>query len=236
MTDAEIRKLTRYVQSLGGKDADQRMERQYRWKAEALKAYYNGKGLNGGDDPIENMKWLHSMVPQEWMNLPNPYPADEASMKRGEKIYLNNCIGCHGPVGDGMGPAAKFMDPPPFNFTFLKRWDNEMAGLEGDPEALAPIGGMLYYQVMNGITGTTMPPFKTELESEKIWDVSNYVAVKFAGRKRDKRELEDMPRSIPSSFEPVREDEQMPEDKEEKPAASESEEGEGTEGGETGEN
>jgi cytochrome c oxidase cbb3-type subunit 2/cytochrome c oxidase cbb3-type subunit I/II len=216
MTEAEIRKLTRYVQSLGGKDADQRMERQYRWKAEALKAYYNGKGKAGGDDPIENMKWLHTMVPKEWMDLPNPYPADEPSLKRGEKIYLNNCIGCHGPVGDGMGPAARFMDPPPFNFTYLTRWTNEMAGFEDrDPQGMAPIGGMLYYQIMNGITGTTMPPFKTELESEKIWDVSNYVAVKFAGRKADMREMETMPRSIPSSFEPVRGDEYAPEERDE---------------------
>ena len=34
---------------------------------------------------------------------------------------------------------------------------------------------------MNGITGTAMPYFKRELESEKIWDVSNYVAVYFLG-------------------------------------------------------
>jgi mono/diheme cytochrome c family protein len=32
---------------------------------------------------------------------------------------------------------------------------------------------------MNGITGTAMPYFKRELESEKIWDVGNYVAVYF---------------------------------------------------------
>jgi cytochrome c oxidase cbb3-type subunit II len=34
---------------------------------------------------------------------------------------------------------------------------------------------------MNGITGTGMPYFKRELESEKIWDVANYVAVTFVG-------------------------------------------------------
>ena len=34
---------------------------------------------------------------------------------------------------------------------------------------------------MNGITGTAMPYFKRELESEKIWDVGNYVAVNFIG-------------------------------------------------------
>jgi cytochrome c oxidase cbb3-type subunit II len=34
---------------------------------------------------------------------------------------------------------------------------------------------------MNGITGTAMPYFKRELESEKIWDVGNYVATYFVG-------------------------------------------------------
>ena len=34
---------------------------------------------------------------------------------------------------------------------------------------------------MNGITGTAMPYFKRALESEKIWDLSNYVAVDFVG-------------------------------------------------------
>jgi mono/diheme cytochrome c family protein len=42
-------------------------------------------------------------------------------------------------------------------------------------------GGILYYQIMNGITGTGMMYFKRELESEKIWDVGNYVAVTFIG-------------------------------------------------------
>jgi cbb3-type cytochrome c oxidase subunit II len=180
--EERIQVLTAYVQSLGLKDADVRMERQRYWKARLIEAYESG--------PIENMNWLHSQVPKEWMDLPNPYPAIEASVKRGEKIYYEFCIGCHGPVGDGMGPAAEYFDPKPFNFTYLRRWDG-------------PIGGMLYHQVMNGITGSAMPPFKTELESEKIWDVSNYVAVYFAGGADTGRG----PSGIPASYEPRRDDE-----------------------------
>ena len=213
MTEDEIKKMTAYVQSLGGLDADERMDRQLKWKKAAMEAYYNGRGQNGGDDPLYNMQWLHSKVPADWMNLPNPYPPDEASLQRGREIYMNNCIGCHGPVGDGQGPGAKYMQPPPFNFTYLKNWKVPALDENGQPlldENGKPvmkdgnIGGMLYYQIMNGITGTTMPPFKTELESEKIWDVSNYIAINFAGRTREKNDPES---SIPSSFEPVREDE-----------------------------
>jgi cytochrome c oxidase cbb3-type subunit 2/cytochrome c oxidase cbb3-type subunit I/II len=60
---------------------------------------------------------------------------------------------------------------------------------------------MLYYQIMNGITGSAMPYFKRELESEKIWDVSNYIARQFIGIVDANTE----PRGIDASFEPVEE-------------------------------
>ena len=95
-----------------------------------------------------------------------PYPLlSEAGVARGHVIYQNFCLGCHSPIGDGMGPAQPFLYPPPLNFTILKG-----RGISG---------GILYYQIMNGITGTAMPYFKRDLESEKIWDVGNYVAVYF---------------------------------------------------------
>jgi cytochrome c oxidase cbb3-type subunit 2 len=64
-----------------------------------------------------------------------------------------------------MGPAQADLYPPPLNFTILK--------------GRGITGGILYYQIMNGITGTAMPYFKRELESEKIWDVGDFAAVYF---------------------------------------------------------
>ncbi|MCX5770862.1 MAG: cytochrome-c oxidase, partial [Candidatus Hydrogenedentes bacterium] len=49
-----------------------------------------------------------------------------------------------------------------------------------------------------GITGSAMPFFKTDLESEKIWDVSNYVAVYFIGY----TDADISPRGIDASYEP----------------------------------
>jgi mono/diheme cytochrome c family protein len=60
-------------------------------------------------------------------------------------------------------------------------------------------GGILYYQIMNGITGTAMPYFKKDLQSEKIWDVGNYVAVTFIGQTDANAE----PRGIDAAYEPV---------------------------------
>jgi cytochrome c oxidase cbb3-type subunit II len=150
-------RLTRYVQSLGLKDADFREARQAHWKAEAVKAFEAG--------PDANVRWLSDHIPQGWRELSNPYPTSDAGLARGHKIFQDFCLGCHGPVGDGMGPAQPWIYPPPLNFTILK--NREISG------------GILYYQIMNGITGTAMPYFKRELESEKIWDVGNYVAVYF---------------------------------------------------------
>jgi cytochrome c oxidase cbb3-type subunit 2 len=151
--------LIRYVQSLGFRDADYRVERQRYWKQKAIEAYEAG--------PDGNVEWLHAKVPEPWRRLPNPYPTTKAGLERGHRIYQSFCIGCHGPIGDGMGPAQPFMTPPPLNFTVVK--------------GRGVSGGILYYQIMNGITGTAMPYFKRELESEKIWDVGNYVAVYFIG-------------------------------------------------------
>jgi cytochrome c oxidase cbb3-type subunit II len=168
--------LTQYIQSLGLKDADARMERQLYWKKKAIEAFEAG--------PEENIKWLHDHVPQGWRDIPNPYPTTDAGLARGHKIYQEFCAGCHSPIGDGMGPAQPWIYPPPFNFTTLK--NREISG------------GILYYQIMNGITGTAMPYFKKHLESEKIWEVGNYVAVYFI----DQSDAGAEPRGIDASWEP----------------------------------
>jgi len=171
-----IKKLTRYIQSLGLKNADRRMVRQKFWKAESIKAYEAG--------PDANARWLSDIVPEGWHIIPNPYPTSDASLQRGHKIYQYFCIGCHGPIGDGMGPAQPWIYPPPLNFTILK--GREISG------------GIIYYQLMNGITGSAMPYFKRDLESQKIWEGGNYVAVYFINQSDANTE----PRGIDSAWEP----------------------------------
>ena len=176
LKDKETEKLIAYVQSLGMIQADKRMARQNEWKQASIKAYEAG--------PEANVKWLAEMVPQGWRDLPNPYPTSDAGLARGHKIYQDFCLGCHGPIGDGMGPAQPDLYPPPLNFTLLR--GREISG------------GILYYQMMNGITGTAMPYFKRDLESEKIWDVGNYVAVYFIGQ----TDANAPPKGIDAAYEP----------------------------------
>jgi cytochrome c oxidase cbb3-type subunit 2/cytochrome c oxidase cbb3-type subunit I/II len=173
--------LTAYVQALGGKNADLRTARQAQWKQPALAAWEQ--------DPDRNVEWLHANVPQVWLEMPSPYPATPAGLGRGRKTYQQYCINCHGQMGDGNGPATPYLQPEPFNFTTLRRHL-----IQGKY-----LGGMFYYQIMNGITGTGMPYFKRELESEKIWDVSNYIAVTFVGYADANTE----PRGIDAAYEPA---------------------------------
>lgn len=176
---SQLTALIAYVQSLGGKLADARVERQRSWKRQLLAAYHQGEDAN--------VEFLHAHVPPQWMALPNPYPPTEVSLAQGRFVYQQECIYCHGVVGDGNGPAARYLDPKPFNFTILKRhaWS----------------GGMLYYQIMNGITGSAMPFFKEDLESAKIWDVSNYIAVNFIGKNIDSNRADN---GIDAALEPAR--------------------------------
>jgi mono/diheme cytochrome c family protein len=176
----DIKKLIAYVQYLGGKEAKERVARQNYWKKLAVEAYEKG--------PDENIKWLHNQIPAVWRAMPNPYPATPPDLLRGKKIFQQYCVGCHGTVGDGKVPAAKYLNPPPLNFTLLRR--NLIDGRY--------IGGILYYQIMNGITGTAMPYFKRDLESEKIWDLANYIAVSFIGY----TDAEIEPKGIDASYEP----------------------------------
>lgn len=153
--DAGIRAMIAYVQSLGRKNADIRMSIQKTFHAEMP------QGM-GADANIEH---LHSRVPLSWRAMATQSSVTSASVMRGEKVYQDYCIGCHGPVGDGNGPAAKYLQPTPVNFTILRRHL-----IDGKY-----IGGILYYQIMNGITGSAMPYFKKDLESAKIWDVGNFI-------------------------------------------------------------
>ncbi|HEY3307200.1 MAG TPA: hypothetical protein VGJ93_01980, partial [Desulfuromonadaceae bacterium] len=89
--------------------------------------------------------------------------------------------------------------PPPLNFTTLRRHLVENRY----------IGGIFYYQIMNGITGTAMPYFKKHLESEKIWDLSNYVGVYFLGY----TDANLAPRGIDAAYEEEWQNPYLPPDK-----------------------
>jgi mono/diheme cytochrome c family protein len=94
-------------------------------------------------------------------SLPNPVPADTASLTRGQVVYEANCTLCHGEEGRGDGPAGLALRPRPADFRV------HMAAGHTDAE--------LFNWVANGVDGTQMPGFKDELSEQERWDVINYI-------------------------------------------------------------
>jgi cytochrome c oxidase cbb3-type subunit 2 len=164
--------LIAYMQCLGGRTGRERAAEQARDKL-TLITYYN-KGVG------DNVAYLNSTFPQQWLKMPNPVPVTVGSVGRGKRVYEAYCIGCHGEAGDGRGPAKQYLNPPPMDFTLLQASGATPAGRDVAGKFNSN-NGSIYYAVLYGIPGSAMPQFKGQLESEKIWDVGNYIGATFMG-------------------------------------------------------
>ena len=105
--------LIHYVQSLGLKDADRRMERQT-----ILERNKRSRPMKPARKKMSD--GCTTMFRKGGAIFPIPIRRRDAGLARGHKIYQDFCLGCHGPIGDGMGPAQPYIYPPPLNFTILK--------------------------------------------------------------------------------------------------------------------
>lgn len=97
---------------------------------------------------------------------------DAHTLNRGEELYVLNCYACHGMEGDGNGPAAPGLRPPPRNFKqgffkFATTLDDEDEGntLPTDEDLLRIIKG--------GLHGTPMWPW--DLKDAEVTLVIHYL-------------------------------------------------------------
>ncbi|MFN8590979.1 MAG: CopD family protein [Thermomicrobiales bacterium] len=88
-------------------------------------------------------------------------PLDPVAVARGQELFSQNCVTCHGPAGKGDGPEAAKLERPPANLT---------AG-----HAFAHSDTDIAYWIANGIEGTGMPGFSGTLSQGQIQDVVTYV-------------------------------------------------------------
>ena len=90
--------------------------------------------------------------------------------ENGEAIYQKRCLQCHGEEGDGLGPAAERLNPPPRDFTlglYKIRSSSYDADLPNDED--------LFRMVRNGMPGTAMPGWSDLLSEQDTWDVIAYI-------------------------------------------------------------
>src|ERR1700687_4726726 len=57
------------------------------------------------------------IVPEKYVNMPNPVKTDTKSLALGKALYQVNCETCHGKKGLGNGSKAPDLKTTPGNFT-----------------------------------------------------------------------------------------------------------------------
>lgn len=96
----------------------------------------------------------------------DPTPDTTETRLAGKTIFQARCAVCHGPQGRGDGPAALTLIPRPVN-------------LQVHVPLHAP--GEIAYWIAEGVPGTGMPPWKTQLSETERWQVIRYLQALAAG-------------------------------------------------------
>lgn len=125
-------------------------------KASVLKNSVAGKA-----SPQQVASLAHGLADALIAAYPIPTaPATAPDLARGATLFAQQCVSCHGARGGGDGPLAAQLDPHPIAFT-----DHERASARS---LLA-----LYQAITQGVSGTSMPPFKNLSDSDR-WALAFY--------------------------------------------------------------
>ncbi len=89
------------------------------------------------------------------------------SLARGKGLYEKNCLSCHGSTGDGKGPVAATLAPPPSNF-----------------KTIQPDFNYVLKVLRDGIPGTSMPVWKDQISDSDTAAVADYVRSLYEGDQR----------------------------------------------------
>lgn len=102
--------------------------------------------------------------PDEFADMSNPLVGSDLAVKEGEKLFQANCSSCHGPTGQGDGPAARGLEPKPRNLAL------EQSHLDD---------AYLFWRISEGGLmepfNSVMPAWRGLLNEEQIWQIISYL-------------------------------------------------------------
>ena len=98
-------------------------------------------------------------VPQQAMQMENPFQNDTAAIEKGANIYQKLCVSCHGVSGKGDPIARKAMNPKPAVFT-TNRFQKQSEGT-------------IYWKISEG--RGAMASYKNMLSEEERWQLVSYL-------------------------------------------------------------
>ena len=98
-----------------------------------------------------------------WIALMSPSVL-AANAQRGEKLFMANCMACHGVEANGQGPAAAALKPPPRDFTDAAFWEGKT-------------NQDVKKTIKTGRPGTAMMPFP-QLSDKDLDDIIAFLRTK----------------------------------------------------------
>ncbi|MEO7910703.1 MAG: c-type cytochrome [Roseiflexaceae bacterium] len=101
-------------------------------------------------------------APGETSGPINPYQVKPQTILAGQKLYISNCVPCHGASGQGDGPGGVGLNPRPGNFTL-----HMVPGKHTD--------GQVFLWIANGYPNSAMPAWSPRLNDEQIWQLVGYL-------------------------------------------------------------
>ncbi len=103
-------------------------------------------------------------APPSAANRPNPVPVNANTIALGQKLYVGNCLTCHGPSGRGDGPGGAALEKKPADLSArIKAGETD---------------GALFWKISEG--RSPMISWKSLSETQR-WELVNYIKT-FAGK------------------------------------------------------
>ncbi len=135
--------------------------------------------------PLKYPKW-QTVEPGEYTS----YNRRLNLVQRGQDVYNQQCLGCHGELGDGRGVAAARLITQPRDFT------RGLYKFRSTTSESLPMESDLYRTITRGLAGVSMPAFPLMTHRDKL-SVIEYIKTFYPGwdDEKNQRILVPVPRA-----------------------------------------